>query len=339
MFLNYYNSMSKSKKIPSLPKLLKSKIYKTGQTRGADDDVIFQNRVNRNSTVLIPYRYFDTCKNAPNNEGVFENGFIVLINPEDYFQTKDFDKTIASRGIVLGVNALLFYYSRWQWNTFNPNDKGLKPAIARTGNLGGEYVARVPSTTSDDDEKIQQGFTSTSLKGAGIRVYEYANNEMIKLCQIQLEYLFWKCYDSEDILQKQGMSFEDIKIRQLHIEEEATRLNLNDEKRLITSRILNPHNKAICPLCLEEISASGFFSKVQQAEGREVLDLTVTQLNLFHIQELRIGQFNHRIYNLGWGHHHCNIVVKDSGIEDTLVWMDKVIKKNKEYGFDFNETK
>lgn len=29
----------------SLPKLLKTKIYKTGQTRGADDDSIYQNRV------------------------------------------------------------------------------------------------------------------------------------------------------------------------------------------------------------------------------------------------------------------------------------------------------
>lgn len=27
------------------PKLVQTKIYKTGQTRGADDDVIYQNRV------------------------------------------------------------------------------------------------------------------------------------------------------------------------------------------------------------------------------------------------------------------------------------------------------
>lgn len=331
--------MSNNKKLPTLPKLLKSKIYKTGQTRGADDDVIFQNRVNRNSTVLIPYRYFEACKSAPDENGIFENSFIVLINPEDYFQIKGFNKIMASKGIVLGVNALLFYYSRWQWNTFNPIAKGLKPATARTGNLGGEYVARVPATTSDDDEKIKQGFTSTTLKGAGIRVYEYAGSEQIKRCQIQLEYLFWHYYDSKEVIQQQGMRVEDIEIRQLHIEKEAERLELNDKKRLITSRILNTHNKAICPLCLEEISATGFFTKVQQAEGREVSDLTVTQLNLFHIQELRMGQFNHRVYNLGWGHHHCNIVVKDSGINDTLMWMNKVIEKNKEYGFDFNETK
>ena len=65
---------------PNLPDLIKSKLYKTGQTRGADDDVIFQNRVNRNSTVLIPYEVFDFFRVAPDNNGVFENGFIVLIN-------------------------------------------------------------------------------------------------------------------------------------------------------------------------------------------------------------------------------------------------------------------
>ena len=57
-------------------------------------------------------------------------------------------------------------------------------------------------------------------------------------------------------------------------------------------------------------------------------DLTVTQLNLFHIQELRIGVFNHRPYNLAWGHHHCNVVVKDSGIEETLEWMSRVLQRN-----------
>ena len=67
------------------PKLVQTKIYKTGQTRGADDDVIYQNRVGRNSTVLIPYHEFEKCKVAPTLNGVYENGYIVLISPEDYF--------------------------------------------------------------------------------------------------------------------------------------------------------------------------------------------------------------------------------------------------------------
>jgi len=63
-----------------------------------------------------------------------------------------------------------------------------------------------------------------------------------------------------------------------------------------------------------------------------VPDLTVTQINLFHIKELRYGAYNHRPYNLGWGHHHCNVVVKDSGIMETLAWMHRIVKINIENG-------
>jgi hypothetical protein len=76
------------------------------------------------------------------------------------------------------------------------------------------------------------------------------------------------------------------------------------------------------------LSGQGFFSRLEQAEGREVHDLTVTKVNLFHIHELRYGAYNHRPYNLGWGHHHCNVVVKDSGIVETLEWMNKVVQRN-----------
>ena len=43
-------------KLEPLPSKIKSKIYKTGTTRGADDSQIYQNRVKRSSTVLIPYK-------------------------------------------------------------------------------------------------------------------------------------------------------------------------------------------------------------------------------------------------------------------------------------------
>lgn len=49
--------------------------------------------------------------------------------------------------------------------------------------------------------------------------------------------------------------------------------------------------------------------------------------------ELRIGVFNHRTYNLGWGHHHCNVVVKDAGIQATIEWMDTIIRRNIKEGY------
>ena len=325
-----------SKKPTKLPRLLKSKIYKTGQTRGADDDVIYQNRVNRNNTVLIPFENFDQCKVAPDNNGKFENGFIVLINPEDYYRNTDFEETLKSKGLFLGKNALLFYYSRKQWNTYNPDERKLKPANSRTNPLGGKYVARVPATTSSGDNKIRAGFNSSTLKGAGIRVYEYASSGNILKCQVQLEYIYWLCIDSFQVSIEQGMTKDETTKRKAWVISRSKELKIDNLELLKSKRILDENHNSVCPLCLENISANGFYNKVEQAEGRSVSDLTVTQLNLFHISEIRTGAYNHKPYNLGWGHHHCNIVVKDSGIEETLKWMNSVVQKNLNFGFTFD---
>lgn len=129
------------------------------------------------------------------------------------------------------------------------------------------------------------------------------------------------------------MTREDAETRKSAILEKARELNLLDTAEMKRMRIINNNGITICPLCLEQVSANGFFDKVAQADGREVVDLTVTQLSLFHIEELRYGLFNHRPYNLGWGHHFCNVVAKDSGIYPTIDWMQEVIDRNVNEGY------
>ena len=303
-----------------LPKPVSTKIYKTGQTRGADDDVIYQNRVGRNSTVLIPFEEYEKCRLSPFDEGKYENGFIVLIKPEDYFDNKAID------GLELGKNLLVFYETREQWNNYPPKDSW-SAANSRTAPLGGQYVARIPATTSEGQTKIIKGFCSSSLKGAGIRVYEYSNKQNIDDCRLQLEILFWSCKDIDELI-KTHDNPDDVYAYIRGLIEEGKRRGLYDLQKFVDARILDADGYTICPLCLQHISAIGFCSRIQQAEGREVPDLTVTEVSLFHIQELRSGEFNHRPYNLGWGHHHCNVVVKDSGIKATLEWMRNVLIKN-----------
>lgn len=172
------------KRLPKLPKLLERKIYKTGQTRGADDDEIFQNRVSRTSTVLIPYACWDLCALPPDAESKYENGFIVLLSPAEYFDTADIKEVLAAKGLTIGSNALVFYETREQWNANNPDDLKWKPAKRRTSPLGGQYVARIPATTAvENGKKIVRGFDTTKPKGAGIRVYEYAGRETISKCR------------------------------------------------------------------------------------------------------------------------------------------------------------
>lgn len=318
------------KKPPKLPQLLERKIYKTGQTRGADDDVIYQNRVSRSSTVLIPYHFWDhLVTSAPGQ--IFEGGYIALISPSDYFNSANITQELLCRGLSIGGNALVFYQRRDEWINYNPDllNPNWSPAYNRITPLGGQYVARISATTSSDNGgKIIRGFNTTLSKGAGIRLFEYASNSTIIACRIQLESLFWLCGDSVDVACENGMTQSDATLRKEYSLNLSTYNNLLNTDTLKQERIINSNNRTICPLCLEELSAKGFFSRVKQAEGREVHDLTITQLNLFHISELRFGTYNHRPYNLGWGHHHCNVVVKDAGIIETLDWMYNIVNRN-----------
>ena len=134
--------------------------------------------------------------------------------------------------------------------------------------------------------------------------------------------------DAPAVAFKYGMTETDAELRKGEIFKVCEEDGLLDRARLTKARILNRDKRTICPLCLMELSSQGFFSRMEQATGREVPDLTITQINLFHIEELRIGVFNHRPYNLGWGHHHCNVVVKDVGISKTLQWMNDVLQRN-----------
>ncbi|MGB7161349.1 MAG: BstXI family restriction endonuclease [Tepidisphaeraceae bacterium] len=318
-------------RLPKLPKLLDRKIYKTGQTRGADDDVIYQNRVGRNSTVLIPFACWDMC--APGKTcGAYENGYIVLIPPSDYFGHSDITADLAAKGLVIGRNALVFYETRRDWVADNPDALNWTPATNRTNPLGGQYVARIPATTAAEGGRIVRGFNATSMKGAGIRVYEYASLEMISHCRLQLEALFWLCGDADKVAVANGMTVENATTRKTAILKTCAEMGLLDKPQLVAVRILNARGRTTCPLCLQELSSQGFFNRMVQAEGRVVSDLTVTELNLFHIEELQISCLNHRPYNLGWGHHHCNVVVKDSGVAETLEWMRDVLKRNEDEG-------
>lgn len=99
-----------AKKLPKLPELLERKISKTGQTRGADDDVIFQNRVSRNNTVLIPFHQWIRDENLRTLalENKFEKGYIVLISPKDYFNSDNPTQFLANNHLSLGDNCLVF---------------------------------------------------------------------------------------------------------------------------------------------------------------------------------------------------------------------------------------
>jgi len=309
-----------------LPVVIAKKVEKTCYTRGAEKDTVYQNRVSRCSTVLIPVSSWKVGVIPP--EG-FQKGYIVLANPEEYFSRRPpIPDPDLPKGLELGHNLLVLYETRYNWLQYNPSHYGWKPASSRTAPLGGQYIARVPDTTSSKDSQIRHGYIDkdTGGQGAGIRVYEYASSEEIEATKYQLSFLAWRTEGIMDMAREEGiLNPEECKQR---IDEKCAEMGLTDLKLLQENRILNKQGHTVCPLCLKPIFATELASRVEQAEGRNVPDLTVTTANLFHVKELRAGVYNHRRYNLGWGHHHCNAAARDWGVDLTLKWMEDVLRNN-----------
>lgn len=321
-------------RLPSLPDLAEQKLTKTGYTRGATVREIYQNRVTRNNPVLIPWEWWEACKTPNDGSAGYENGYIVLIEPEWLFTTQGAVQQLLDAGVEIGQNALVLYRRRSDWlrwgpeeNIAFPNGMSFDIATSRTRPLGGTYFARVAGTVARDISGgvIVEGYNSTALRGAGIRVFEYASATTINQAKVQLEALLWMCEDSSDAMLLAGMSKLDIQLRSRHIMSAAKAAGLLDLERLRILRMIDDEDRTICPLCRVRISAADFLERTKQAEGREVHDLTTTEVSLFHIVELRIGKLQHRPYNLAWGHHFCNVVVKDAGILPTLKWMKGVL--------------
>ncbi|MEN2416250.1 BstXI family restriction endonuclease [Flavobacterium mesophilum] len=313
-----------AKRLPKLPPLLQSKIYKTGQTRSANDDVIYQNRANRNGTVLIPFESIQLFDISIFSSNRFESGFIVVISPEEYYSNPDTLVLMKARKLKLGVNAILHYETRAQWNEFNPYKNKLTVAEKRTSPIDGHFVARIPST-SKDEQKIILGFNTSNCKGAGIRVAEYASLLTIKSSHLQLEYLFWLCYNSKEIALGAGMTESEIENRIAAITTACNNQKLANNDRLYKTRIIDNAKNTICPLCLKKLSADAFL--LNFFENSEKLDTSkeISPINLFYINQLKTGEFNHTPYNLAWGHQNCNMICKETGVIETIKWMKEVV--------------
>lgn len=317
---------AKKKRPPRLPEAVGRKLYKTGETRGATPAQIYQNRVGRRSTALIPFSHWAVCKTA---QGVpYENGYIVLIDAGQYFA----DPTVlAAAGLTLGTDALVFYTRRSDWVLSSPSDLGWTRATSRLAPLGGSYVARISATKAGDGgASIREGFTSTASRGAGIRVHEYASARSTELARLQLEALIWMCEDADEVLQTGGMTVSATDDRKAwrRTREEELGVDLTDLAQLRECRAINAAGHTVCPLCLASMSVAAFSDRIEQASGQEKFDTTITEGSLFHIAELRVGELGHKPYNVAWGHHHCNVVAKDAGVPETMRWMREVVARN-----------
>lgn len=304
----------------NLPDEIVYKINKTTQTRGAQpyNRVQYQNRVARWSRAVVPLKFKDAKP-----IGGYENGYTIMVHPKEYFDNQTKQKRAGfPEDVIIGENAFIFYSTRKDWNAFPPLpdwipcsyvDDSNQP-LKKRGKGGvdrGHYIARVPATNAlQDGDNIVRGVPQ------GIRFFEYASFDESWKTKLQLAYLSWHTVGISDVVS--GPMPE-------HLIAVLQEEQLLDTERLVSRNVIDTAGRTICPLCRDLIQSRELMEKSEQVSGREIADLTVTDANLFHLDDLKPGEFNHRSYGLGWGHHHCNTVARDHGIEKTLDWMEEVL--------------
>lgn len=295
-----------------LPEEVVKKIGKTKQTRGAQpyNRVVYQNRVNRNGLAVVPYAFRDRL-----HPDGFEKGHVYMVRPQEYFSSASIVREDFDSSVVVGENAFVYYDTRKFYEQYPP----LTDWVARERGGPGEVVYRLPATTATDPSRSRERVEGDPQ---GIRFFEYASTDTVYMTCIQLAMLAWHTQGVHEA-RTDGQSSGVPKT----LLDESTRLGLWDVARLEALGVIH-EGKTVCPLCREPLRIEQLQSRVEQAEGREVLDLTITEVNLFHMRDLMPGEYNHEVYSLGWGHHHCNAVARDAGVEPTLRWMVEVLERN-----------
>lgn len=299
-----------------LPPEIIKKLLKTKQTRGAQpyDRVPYQNRVNRNGVALVPYEF----RNRLHPDG-FVNGYRLLVRPREYFSAAGVRRAEFDAAVEIGKNAFLFYDNRRDWRELPPL-ADWKHCQDRSGS--GHYIARVPATTATN---LEEAKAIVRGEPQGIRFFEYASDTDITDGALQLAFLAWHTVGIDATRTDGGTDVPKPLLDYLAAH------NLGDTQKFVAAgavALVGAGHVAVCPLCVEPLYASGLMTRLEQAEGREVVDLTVTEINLFHLRDLRPGEYNHRPYQLAWGHHHCNTVARDMGVAKTLQWMRGVIERH-----------
>jgi hypothetical protein len=193
------------------------------------------------------------------------------------------------------------------------------PSQAGLGNFDFDYASKEET----QNIKYQMAYLILSEKGMSNYLYNLCLNDIT-----EKEYEFSKkAYAAASKSKDEFFRlYNNIKNQ---IESYCQEHNLLDFDKLEAIRAWDKRKEQpICPLCLETLEAKDFLEVDAQANGREEEDNTRSKISLMHIHALKPGELNHRTYNLGWGHRHCNTIQEDLDIEEVIQVLRKIVKNN-----------
>lgn len=269
----------------------------------------YQNHVNRNSKVIIPYE-----KLSEVNLYNYKDGYVIRIFPSQYFTGKHtVNKDFIDNPLVsVGENAFVLYRTYEDYETLPPlpewkirsvlkyNKQTQKydiPSDNRRGDIidCGHYLLRISNSGTNKKQNQFEG------PAQGIFAPEYADANTNFLCQAVLAWLIIKTENSpynecdfeylKAILQKHGL------LNSPHYENEHI---MHD-------------GKTTCPLCQRVIMHKDLNELISfdDEEGltnstKQVGSTRSTKVNLFHMVPLCYSSLENIPTQVSWGHATCN---------------------------------
>ncbi len=350
----------------------KSMVKKLTKTREArQGDPLYKRRNSRTSRVLIQYEMFKNLETDHLNK--YKKGYVVVLTPKEYFESKDTPKTDLDSRIELGKNAIVYYQlDDEDWDNLPIQNDWIQVVekSSAKGDWSGHFAVNITNATPKkksfivrkDETKDHNSFkwmkrkvknlkrrVDNGLGGKGLGNYDfdYCDEDTLEKTLFQLAYYFWNMKGINDVLVKEydnGIGFGQngqidknnmtkpkfktwLKESKEAVEKYVQKHNLDDKKKLEESRIFR-NGKVVCPLCLQPMKAEDLTSVIEQDLGRTSAGQTITSIVLMHINPLRPGEFNHRPFNLGWGHKWCNTIQENLQIDETLSELAKILKSN-----------
>lgn len=269
----------------------------------------YQNHVNRNSRVIIPYE-----KLSEVNLDNYKDGYVIRLFPSQYFTGKHrVSRAFLNHpAVVVGENAFVLYRTFEDWEALPPlpgwkersvwkyNRASRKydiPSDDRRGNIvdRGHYLLRISNSGTNKKQSLFKG------PPQGIFAPEYADANTNFLCQAVLAWL---------IIKTEGSPYEERDFE--HLRAILRKHHLLDSPHYERDYIMR-HGKTTCPLCqrvirheeLNELISfddeEGLINSTEQAGSTRS-----TKVNLFHMVPLRYASLENIPTRVSWGHATCN---------------------------------
>lgn len=269
----------------------------------------YQNHVNRNSKVIIPYEKL----NEVNLEN-YKDGYVIRVFPTQYFESKHVitEEFCDNDAVVIGENAFVLYRTYedyadlpplpdWEIRSvmkYNPEtEKYDIPVKDRRGDIidVGHYLLRISNSGTNKKQNQFEG------PAQGIFAPEYADANTNFLCQSVLAWLIINTGDSP-------YNIEDFD----HLKAILSKHNLLNSPHYEKEYLMH-NGKTTCPLCQKIIKHSELNECISfdDEEGltnstEQVGSTRSTKVNLFHMVPLCYASLENIPIQVSWGHATCN---------------------------------